>query len=216
MLLAFLDDPRIRYIKLDRKLSIGEKRNICCESAKGKIIAHFDDDDWSCSDRLEEQVRLLKETGKQVTGYHSLSYYDINSRKGFQYLGGKSDGSLRGSYACGASQCYLKSYWQINRFGDVHSGEDSQFANHAKSLGVLDSVDGLNKLVALRHSTNTWTAENKSTDWKSVGLDALPSEFIKEFPKVSIVITTFNRPRQLARPWKAYFVKRTKISKSLL
>jgi glycosyltransferase involved in cell wall biosynthesis len=40
------DENSIRYVRLDRRVSIGAKRNIACELARGGVIAHWDDDDW--------------------------------------------------------------------------------------------------------------------------------------------------------------------------
>jgi len=39
-------DSRIRPLRLDRRATIGAKRNIACEAAAGEVIAHWDDDDW--------------------------------------------------------------------------------------------------------------------------------------------------------------------------
>ena len=38
--------PNIRYISLDSKVNIGEKRNILNKEAKGDIIVCMDDDDY--------------------------------------------------------------------------------------------------------------------------------------------------------------------------
>src|SRR5438132_2828793 len=36
------NDERIRYVRLDRRLSLGAKRNLGCELSKGSLIAHWD------------------------------------------------------------------------------------------------------------------------------------------------------------------------------
>ena len=35
------EDPRIRYFRLDGKLTIGAKRNFACEQARGEFIIHW-------------------------------------------------------------------------------------------------------------------------------------------------------------------------------
>ncbi len=50
------DDPRVRYVGLERRLILGEKRNRACELAHGEIIVHWDDDDWQAPHRLSYQV----------------------------------------------------------------------------------------------------------------------------------------------------------------
>jgi len=43
---------RIRYVRFDQKLTIGAKRNLACEKARGEFIVHWDDDDWYPSWRV--------------------------------------------------------------------------------------------------------------------------------------------------------------------
>jgi glycosyltransferase involved in cell wall biosynthesis len=47
---AFSDlaDRNIFYERIDRKLSVGEKRNLLIEKSHGEIIVQFDDDDYYC------------------------------------------------------------------------------------------------------------------------------------------------------------------------
>ena len=45
--LSSLEDDRVRYVVQTREaLSVGRKRNMLVGLAGGKIIAHFDDDDY--------------------------------------------------------------------------------------------------------------------------------------------------------------------------
>src|SRR5690606_1169828 len=50
------EEVGIRYLRLDKKLSLGEKLNIACENSKGEVIAHWDDDDWYGPQRLSYQI----------------------------------------------------------------------------------------------------------------------------------------------------------------
>src|SRR5262249_55794825 len=59
-------DPCIRYFHLDRKLTIGAKRNIACTHARGDLIAHWDDDDWYASSRIRTQVDALHKSTADV------------------------------------------------------------------------------------------------------------------------------------------------------
>ena len=53
------DNPAIRYFRLSGKNSVGAKRNIACGHARGEIILHWDDDDWSAPWRVSYQVEQL-------------------------------------------------------------------------------------------------------------------------------------------------------------
>src|SRR5262245_25074165 len=57
-------DPRIRYVRLARRHTLGEARNAGCELAAGELIAHWDDDDWHAPHRLSAQVHEL--TGRDA------------------------------------------------------------------------------------------------------------------------------------------------------
>lgn len=43
--------------------------------ARPDILIHFDDDDFSHSDRIAEQVALLQSSGKQVVGYRDMLFW---------------------------------------------------------------------------------------------------------------------------------------------
>ena len=79
------DDPRIRYIRLPERHTIGQKRNIGCAQAWGEIIVHWDDDDWMASWRLSHQVESLQSQGVDVSGLRSLLCYQVPEGKAWRY-----------------------------------------------------------------------------------------------------------------------------------
>jgi glycosyltransferase involved in cell wall biosynthesis len=151
-------DPRIRYIKLQHAYTIGGKRNLACELARGSVIAHWDDDDWSFPGRLAEQVAILRDRPAiQVTGYHSMLFQD---EKGSRWL-------YRGSpnYALGTSLCYRRTWWESHRFPDLQVGEDNDFV--AKARPFLYSVNAEHRMIASIHSGNT-SAKRAGSNWEPV------------------------------------------------
>jgi glycosyltransferase involved in cell wall biosynthesis len=137
--------PRIRYIhQPGPRLTTGEMRNLTCSLAQGDILLHWDDDDWSAPTRIESQLKDLETSGKPFVGYHRISYWHPATRLAYQYHGTRP-------YACGTSQCYLKSYWQQNKFNAKLIGEDSDFSARARQQGLLDSFDGTQLIVARAH-----------------------------------------------------------------
>jgi glycosyltransferase involved in cell wall biosynthesis len=113
-------DPRVRYIEISR-VSTGQKRNVCCEEARGEVICHFDDDDFSAPDRIAAQVKQLEDSGKPVTGYSTLLFWDVLARQAKIYRA-----QVKG-YICGTTFCYLKSFWQVHPFRDKQEGSDNDF-----------------------------------------------------------------------------------------
>lgn len=114
-------DPRIRYFFENRRRITGDKRNRVNELAQGELICHWDDDDWSAADRIEFQVALLKKSGKPVTGFGTLLFWDIASGKVKRYRAASNN------YVCGTSLCYRKDFWQIHRFKPRHESSDNDF-----------------------------------------------------------------------------------------
>src|SRR5581483_12155914 len=55
-----LADPRVRYLHVPGRLTIGEKRNRLIELATGEAIAFFDDDDYYAPERSEEHTSELQ------------------------------------------------------------------------------------------------------------------------------------------------------------
>src|SRR5205085_2167040 len=74
-------DERIRYVRLDRRLPIGAKRNLGCEMSAAELIAHWDDDDWIGPHRLSRQVGELLRTGADLCGLHTVLHYTLKSVK---------------------------------------------------------------------------------------------------------------------------------------
>ena len=109
--------PDSVYIYLTGKQIIGVKRNLACEAARGEVICHFDDDDWSAAGRVLDQVMRLLESGKQMTGYHSVTYW--NGMKAYRYV------SPVPQYAVGTTMCYQKSFWRTHRFPAKNYAEDN-------------------------------------------------------------------------------------------
>jgi O-antigen biosynthesis protein len=149
-------DPRIRLIHLDGWPEIGAKRNYGCERAAGDVIAHFDDDDYSAPGRLADQVQRLLESGKAVTGFHSMRFTD--GVRWWKYEGTPN-------YALGTSLCYRRDWWSSHRFPAVQIGEDNQLVAAAHSAGELVTADADDLMYATIHPGNT-SPRKLGDNWK--------------------------------------------------
>lgn len=137
-------------------LCLGDKRNLACSLARGEIIAHWDDDDWSFPGRLAGQVGRLLLTGASVTGYHTLRFLDLCDTRIVE------NGQLRraslwwrwhsaAGLAAGTSLCYRRDWWKRHPFPSVARGEDDLFWSEAASAGVAIAADGFEYLCATNH-----------------------------------------------------------------
>ena len=66
--------PNIRYFALDKKISLGEKRNYMHTKAKGSIIVYMDDDDYYPPERVEHAVDKLQQNKEALCAGSSEMY----------------------------------------------------------------------------------------------------------------------------------------------
>jgi glycosyltransferase involved in cell wall biosynthesis len=114
-------DPRIKYVFENKRRITGDKRNRVVELSHGEIICHWDDDDWSAADRIEFQVNELKRSGKPVSGFGTLLFWDLNSKSAKRYRA-----AING-YVCGTTLCYMRELWQTHHFKQRQQASDNDF-----------------------------------------------------------------------------------------
>lgn len=167
----FTEMKDVTYIYIAGRQPIGTKRNLACECAKGEIIVHWDDDDWSAPTRISSQVAYLEASGKSVTGYSSLLYWEEEMQQASRYTG-ETD------YALGSSLAYRRNYWDRNRFLHTSFGEDSKFVENAQLLQQIAAVPGGQMMVARLHPGNTsQSALMRPVPWPSAPIADIPQLF---------------------------------------
>lgn len=153
---ADLIPPTVRYLHLPGTRTIGAKRNSGVESARGELIAHWDDDDFSAPGRLADQVQRLKESGKAVTGYRSMRFTD--GERWWLYSGASD-------YALGTSLCYRRTWWERYRFPESQVGEDNEFIAPARAQRQIVTADAGEFMWATIHRENTSPRVMKGKQW---------------------------------------------------
>jgi hypothetical protein len=156
------DDPRIRYTRLDRRHSIGAKRNLACQQASGDFILHWDDDDWNADWRISYQVSELFNSKAALSGLDRLLYYEPSSDSAWEYTYPRSNRP----WVAGNTLCYRKSYWHRHRFAEVDIGEDSRFIWQARPGEVLRHEKS-DFIIATIHEKNVSRKITSGSYWKS-------------------------------------------------
>lgn len=175
--------------------TIGELRNRANTwwySQDANILMHWDDDDWSHPNRIEEQVALLKASGKQAVGYRDLLFWrscpqchgfddycaDVMTCETCKRSGGEawlySNPDPR--YCLGTSLCYWRETWERRPFPDLSRGEDKAWLREVESMGVTSIVNptaqnelGVPRMIASVHAGNTSTPDpSTSSNFKRV------------------------------------------------
>ena len=151
---------RIRLMVSGWDLTIGEKRNIGCEAARGDAIAHWDDDDYSFPERLAAQIERLQASRKAVTGYYAMKF--TNGAHWWLYTGTPAS-------ALGTSLCYWRSWWLSRHFFPGRNiGEDSAFVAQAvrENQFVADPDRGL--MHGTIHAGNTISRVVSGPAWREI------------------------------------------------
>jgi len=169
------EDDRIHYYRVD-KMPVGALRNLGTSYATGDIICTWDCDDWYHPERVSQQVARMQETGKQVTGFHSIYYYDMSNGQTYKYH--YEPNRPHPPYACGSSQCYTKAWWMDHKF-PATGIEDYLFQLEALNSNELDSIDGAELLVARAHGDSVCAHDQygRHRQFPPVPHDELPAEF---------------------------------------
>ena len=183
-------DERVRYIRLDRRRTVGAKRNIACRLARGDVIVHWDDDDWMADWRLTYQVAQLQESGADLCGLDRLLFLDARRGEGWQYVyprsaksnpdpsplpggerarartGGRTGvGSAGVKWLAGGTFCYRRELWERNAFPDLDVGEDNRFVWSKEAKRLLALPDN-SFYVARIHDGNTSTKRTTGSRWQ--------------------------------------------------
>ena len=153
-------DPRIRYVPLDEKLILGDKRNRACELARGEILVHWDDDDWHAPSRLSYQVAELQRHGAAICGTGKILYFEPSTRRSWLY----EYPTTRRPWISGL--CYRKELWRGNRFTRVQAGEDTRFVWNPR-VGAPLVLPDHRFFVGVVHDGNTSHKRTGGAYWHS-------------------------------------------------
>ena len=66
--------PQIRYFEIDKKLTLGAKRNYMHKHVKGSIVVYMDDDDYYPPERVSHAVEMLQKNDKALCAGASEIY----------------------------------------------------------------------------------------------------------------------------------------------
>ena len=163
------DDPRLRLIRFAPRLTVGAKRNIACEAARGDIMLHWDDDDWHAQDRLSRQVSAMEAAGAELCGSTTQLFLDRAAGQAWRY-----DYAALGDprpWLAGGTLAYRASRWRRDPFEEVDVGEDARFVR-AEPACIRSEVLG-DVVVGMIHDRNVSPKRPRAPLWRQVALEDL-------------------------------------------
>ena len=161
-------DPRVRYLRLDQKRILGDKRNFACQEARGDFIAHWDDDDWYPPNRVSRQMSGLLSSGADICGTSALYYCDTARQRAWLYT---YSGGSRG-WVGGNTLAYTRAFWQRAPFPNLQVGEDTRFVWADRSARICNLNDPT-LCVARIHPGNTCLKAPSGSCWRSIAISEI-------------------------------------------
>jgi hypothetical protein len=142
----------VTYIPLNKKRSIGYKRNLACERAKHNIFVVMDDDDHYPSTSFRRRVAYLLK-GKQAAGCAvctTIAMYDL--LKGTSAVNVPPYGLSLGERCSEATLTFTRAFWLEKGFPDISMAEGEGFLSGRISQVVEMPPQQI--IVALNHRNN--------------------------------------------------------------
>ena len=154
------DDARVRLIRLDRRHSIGFKRNLGCEAARGEIVVGWDDDDWHAPNRVGQQVEPLLRDLADVTGISNTLVFSAASGR-FWQCSPSLHSRMYNRSIVGATLTFRRSWWLAGlRYPDASLAEDVGLQEALRHAGArFLQLPNRGCYVVVRHDANTWKWE---------------------------------------------------------
>jgi len=159
------EDSRITYIGLAQRTKLGVKRNLACEAARGDVIVHWDDDDWSAPWRLRYQADALENDRLDICGLARVFFLNGGTNEAWEYV----QPARSVPWICGSTLCYRKSFWRSHPFPNVHLGEDTRFVFSARGARI-GALENNRFFVARIHTSNSHPKRPRDARWNPVSV----------------------------------------------
>jgi glycosyltransferase involved in cell wall biosynthesis len=161
--------PYVKYFKYDEKMTLGKKRNITNEKAKGDIIIYMDDDDYYPPDRVKHAVEKLRESKALCAGSSAMFIYFKHINKMLQF------GPYGPNHATAATFAFKKELLKQTKFD-----EESAVAEERKFLKEYTipfvQLDSIKSILVFSHNHNSF-------DKKEL-LQQMPNPNVHETPLI--------------------------------
>lgn len=181
--------PQIRYFEIDKKITLGAKRNYMHKHIKGSIVVYMDDDDYYPPERVSHAVEMLQKNEKALcAGASEIYLYFKTMGKMIQAGPYGPNHATAGTFA-----------FKTELLKDTKYNDDASLAEERAFLKDYTvpfvQLDPLKTILVFSHEHNTF-------DKREMFKTAHP-DYFKESPKT--VDMFIRRPNE--QPIKDFFMR---------
>lgn len=159
--------PQVKYFKYDEKMTVGKKRNLTNEKAKGDIIVYMDDDDYYPPERVKHAVDTLMSSKALCAGSSEMFIHFKHINKMLQF------GPYGPNHATAATFAFKRELLSKTKFEESSSvAEERKFLKDYTIPFV--QLESTKSIVVFSHGHNSF-------DKKEL-LKQMPNPNIRETP----------------------------------
>lgn len=166
----------VKYYKYDEKMTLGKKRNLLHEYAKGDVILYMDDDDYYPPERVSHAIETMHKYPKALCVGSSKLYIYFNDRKKMY-----SFGPYGLKHATAATFAFKKELLKQTSFSNTASlAEEKAFL---KDYTIpFAQLDPLKTILVFAHEQNTFDKREllKNPSPLITKTELMPKDFIKD------------------------------------
>jgi glycosyltransferase involved in cell wall biosynthesis len=169
--------PQVKYLKFNEKLTLGQKRNIGNDAAKGEIIVYMDDDDYYPPERISHAVDMLKQTPKALcAGSSAMFIHFKHIDKMYQF------GPYGPNHSTAATFAFKKELLNQTRFDEVSCvAEERKFLKDYTIPFV--QLESKKTILVFSHSHNSFDKKELLNQGPNPSVNEtkiLPCDIVKE------------------------------------
>ena len=181
---------QVKYFKYDKKMNLGEKRNLMHQKSKGQILVYMDDDDYYPPKRVSHAVEMLQSHPEALcAGSSEIYIYFKHIQKLYQF------GPYGANHATAGTFAFKRKLLQDHKYEDHASlAEEKAFLKNYTVPFV--QLDPLKTILVFSHDHNTF-------DKKKL-LENLHPQYVKESEKT---VDTFIKEAEL----KDFYMNRIEV-----
>ena len=167
---------KLKYLKTDKKRSIGSKRNNLVKNATYKIIACMDSDDLYLSDYLTHSIETMRKEKAGLVGSNQMLF--VYPRDNWITTGIQCAAKHQ---AHEATMVFTKKYWKA--MGGFKNNSQGEGVNMV--IGMKDNKVGLTEIwkimICICHKENTINKDNfKNSPKVDIEISDMDKELIKK------------------------------------